>query len=77
MFAATNEISTKQSSPTEATNEKANMLMDYAYTYTDAKIRYYASDMQPYIDSDATYLVLPKARSRGADHFYFSGKLKT
>ena len=40
--------------------------MDYAHIYPDAKIRYYASDMQLYIDLDTAYLVLPKARSRGA-----------
>ena len=50
--------------------------MNYAHTYPDAKIRYHASDMQLYIDSDAAYLVLHQARSRGAGHFYFSNKLK-
>ena len=40
-----NEISTQQAQPTEETNAKANMLMDYVHTYPNAKIRYYASDM--------------------------------
>ena len=31
--------------------------------------------MQLYIDSDAAYLVLPKARSRGVRHFYLSSTL--
>ena len=61
---------------TEARHEKLNMIMDYAYTFPDAKIQYYASDMQLYINSDASYLVLPKARSRGVGRCNFSDKLK-
>ena len=38
--------------------------------------RYYASEIKLYIDSDAAYPVLPKARSRGIDHFDFSDKLE-
>ena len=48
------------------------MLMDYLSTYPTAIIRYHASDMCLHIDSDAAYLVLPKARSRGAGYFYLS-----
>ena len=69
---ACNEIGTQQSAPTEATNKAATMLMDYLSTYPSATIRYHASDMCLHIDSDAAYLVLPKARSRGAGHFYLS-----
>ena len=36
--------------------------MDYAATYLDAYLRYYASDMKLNIDSDDLYLVLPNAR---------------
>ena len=43
--------------------------MDYVYTYPNAFIRYYASDMVLHIDSDAAYLVAPKARSRVAGYF--------
>ena len=35
--------------------------MDYLATYPYAYIRYHASDMQNHIDTDAAYLVLPKA----------------
>ena len=76
MLPTINEISSQQAHPAEETNAKTKMLMDYAHTYPDAKIRYHASNMQLYIDSDAAYLVLPKARSRGARHFYFSNKLQ-
>ncbi len=40
------------------------MLMDYLHTHHNAKIRYKASDMQLYVDSDAAYLVAPKEKSR-------------
>ena len=43
--------------------------MDYANTYKDAYVRFYASDMHLMVDSDAAYLVLPKARSRIAGYF--------
>ena len=46
--------------------------MDYVNTYPNAYIRYYASDMVLHIDSDAAYLVAPKARSRVAGYFHLS-----
>ena len=46
--------------------------MDYLHTYQNAHVRYYASDMILHIDSDAAYLVAPKARSRIAGYFYMS-----
>jgi hypothetical protein len=48
--------------------------MDYAATYPTAIIRYHASDMALHIDSDATYLVLPNARSRYAGHYFLSSR---
>ena len=76
MLVAVNELASQQVAPTQDTIKTCDMLMDYAHTHPDAKIRYHTSDMQLYIDSDDAYLVLPKARSRGAGHFYFSNKLK-
>ena len=49
---------------------QCKMLMDYLHTYPNAIIRYTKSDMILYVDSDAAYLVLPKARSRVAGHYY-------
>jgi hypothetical protein len=72
MLPALNEIGTQQSAPTESTKIKADMLLDYACTYPNAKIRYYASDMVLHVDSDAAYLVLPNAKSRIAGHYYLS-----
>ena len=51
------------------------MLLDYVHTYPTATIRYKASDMCLHIDSDAAYLVAPKARSRVGGHFYLSDRI--
>ena len=47
-------------------------LLDYAATYPNPKLRFYASDMILHVDSDAAYLVLPNAKSRYAGYFYLS-----
>ena len=73
---ALNEISSQQAKPTKQTTDKCNMLMDYIHTYPNAVLRFYASDMILNIESDAAYLVLPKARSRGAVHFFFGNDPK-
>ena len=52
--------------------KKAQMLMDYLATYTQAKLRFYAGDMKLQVETDAACLVMPKARSRLAGHFYLS-----
>ena len=50
-----NEISASQAAPTENTNGKIKMLLDYLSTYSNAKIRYTASDMILHVDSDAAF----------------------
>ena len=60
---AINEIVMVQSNPTESTNNKIKMLLDYFVTYPNAKIRYHASDMALRVDYYTAYLVLPKERS--------------
>ena len=74
MLPALTEISSSQSAPSQHTKQACDMLMDYANTYPNAKIRYYASGMILHIDSDAAYLVMKNARSRIAGH-YFLGDL--
>ena len=51
--------------------------MDYLHTYSNASIRYHKSDMLLHIDSDAAYLVLPKARSRVAGYFQLTNRHDT
>ena len=67
-----NEIALQQARPTQTTLQKIQMLFDYLNTYPNAKIRFYASDMKLYIDSDAAYLIAPKAKSRIAGFYYLS-----
>ena len=76
ILTALNEIAAFQAAPTETTNEKIQMLLDYLYTYPDARIRFIASDMVLHIESDAAYLVAPKARSR-IGGFYYCGSAYT
>lgn len=56
---------------------KVGRLLDYVTTYPRAQLRFYATDMLLHIDSDAAYLVLPKARSRVAGYFCLLDKLST
>ena len=67
---ALNDIATQQYAPITETIDKANILMDYAHTYPNSTIRYYASDMCLHIESSATYLVQSNTFSRVAGHFY-------
>ena len=46
--------------------------MDYVQTYPNTYIRFYASHMILHVDSDADYLVAPKARSKIAGYFHLS-----
>jgi hypothetical protein len=74
---ALNEIASQQSKPTQQTLMKCHRLLDYAATYPDAYVRFYASDMILQIETDAAYLVMPKARSRIAGHFSMGNHLHT
>ena len=69
---ALNEIASEQAQPTQQTKKKAQRLMDYVNTYPDAFLRFRASDMILHIDSDAAYLVAPRARSRVAGYFHLA-----
>ena len=46
--------------------------MDYVATYPTAYIMYHASNMNLNIDSDASYLVAPKARSQVAGYYHLT-----
>ena len=70
ILSAVNKIVMSQATPTITTIAKTKMLMDYLATHPTAKIRYYASGMQLYIESDAAYLVCPGAKSRVAGYFH-------
>jgi hypothetical protein len=65
-------ITAEQANPTEDMLAWTKQLLDYATTHSDAKLRYLASNMQLWIDSDASYLNAPHARSRIGGHHYLS-----
>jgi hypothetical protein len=72
MLTAVNDIAAQQSCATEDTAAAMNQLLDYCATHPNATIVYHRSDMILHADSDASYLSLPKARSRAGGHFYLS-----
>ena len=69
MLPTLNQIGSEQARPTQDTQAKLSCLLDYAATYPEAVVRFYGSNMLLMVDSDAAYLVLPKARSRLAGYF--------
>ena len=69
-----NLLISQQSQPTENTQQIAHCIIYYAATYPNSFIQYKASDMVLNVDSDAAYLVVPKARSRIAEYYYLSSQ---
>ena len=72
MLPALGTIASQQAQPTEYTMQAVVQLLNYAASNPDAVIRYYASDMQLYVKSDASYLSETHARSRVAGYHYAS-----
>jgi hypothetical protein len=63
-----------QLSTATTTIKAVSHLLDYCSTHHESTIRYFASDMQLEIHSDASYLSEPKAKSRIGGYFYLGGK---
>ena len=74
ILVALNELAASQSVPTEQTNYKIIMLLGYLSTYLNTKFQNTKSDMILHLDSDAVYVVAPKARSKVARYFYCGRK---
>jgi len=55
--------------------EAATMLLNYAATHPNAKLRFIASDMVLHIDTDAAFLVQPQAKSRVAGYYFMGSKI--
>jgi hypothetical protein len=72
MLTALSSIATQQAAPTEDTMKKTRLFLDYAASHPDAVLTYRKSDMVLAIESDASYLSEPNARSRAAGHFFMS-----
>jgi len=71
---ALNEIAREQAKPTLTTKRRTDHLLDYLATNPDATLKYDASDMILVIETDAAYLVQPKAKSRAAGWFVLTNK---
>ncbi len=52
-------------------------ILDYLASNSEAKVRYYASDMIMNIHLDASYLSETKLRSRACEHFFMGWMSKT
>jgi hypothetical protein len=72
MLVALGTLAEEQSKSTEQTAKAVMQLLNYADTHPDATIQYKASEMILHIDSDASYLSLPQARSRAGGYYYLS-----
>eukprot|EP00957_Ditylum_brightwellii_P196086 14940140-Ditylum_brightwellii.AAC.1 len=70
MLTALSSIAAEQNNGTASIAQAVAMLLDYAATNPDTKIRFRRSDMILRIHSDASYLSEKKAQSRAAGYFY-------
>ena len=67
-------IATQQSKGTMATMKAVTHLLNYCATHPTAIICFIASDMVLHVESDASYLTAPKARSRAAGYLFLSSQ---
>ena len=74
MLNALNELCIEATKGNNGTTKALNHFLDYAASNQEPMIIYRESDMILTIDSDAAYLVAPKARSRAAGYFYLRNK---
>jgi hypothetical protein len=65
-------LASQFSTATSTTITAVSHLLEYYSTHPESSIRYFASDMQLKIHSDASYLSEPKAKSRIGGYFYLS-----
>ena len=74
LLPALNTIAAQQAQATQNTVKAVEKLLNYCASHPTGMIRYYASDMVLWVDSDASYLTAPKARSRAAGFHYLSSR---
>lgn len=73
MLPIINTIYTTQTRPTVDNIATFNMIIEYAYS--DAIFHYFSSGIRIYVESNATYLVLPQVKSWQVGVFYLSKNL--
>lgn len=71
------QLGSEQSKATTQTREDLDHVLNYLYSYPDANLIYYASDMILHIESDASYNSEPGATSRAAGTFYLGARTDT
>jgi hypothetical protein len=76
MLTALGTIAMQQSKGTKATMQAVVQLLNYCATQPEDKVRYVACNMILHVDSDASYLTAPKARSRAGGYHYLSNQPK-
>ena len=69
---ALSSFASAQATPTEDTMQQTHHLLDYVATHPDVILSYAKSNMILGIQSDASYLSKPKARSCAGGHFFLS-----
>lgn len=74
MLHALNDMASQIAMGNKKTNEAIECFLDYAATHPETEIKYVASDMVLQAESDAAYLVAPKARSRVGGYIYLGSK---
>jgi hypothetical protein len=67
-------IGSAMSKGTKRTNNAVTHFLDYVATHPEATVRFYKSDMVLRIESDASYLSEPNAKSRVGGYFYLDGE---
>jgi hypothetical protein len=72
MLTAIGTIVTQQSQGTQETMKAVVQLLNYCATHPNAVVRFHASDMVLWVESDASYLSEPKGRSRAGGFHYLS-----
>ena len=72
LLPALTEIGSNQAKATEETLAATKKLLDFVATFPDACIRYIASDMCLWIDSESSFASIRNARSRVGGFFYLS-----
>jgi hypothetical protein len=75
LLAAIGELASQQAHGTAATMKGLVHLLNYCSTHPDAQIRFHKSDMVLWVESDASYLSVSKARSRAGGYFFLSHRL--
>eukprot|EP00957_Ditylum_brightwellii_P088350 6729943-Ditylum_brightwellii.AAC.1 len=70
MLVAIDTIAATQSKGTEATAKAVEHLLDYCASHPNKTIRYTPSNILLKVHSNASYLLIPEARSRAGGYFF-------